>query len=86
MAHCIDVGINYLDSMAVPEVVAYGQLLKGRRDKFYFGYAWWQKEPRFAQWRSGSRLLQGLDENLKQSGLDYVDLRRIALPMEGVPT
>ena len=85
MAHCIDAGINYLDSMAAPEVVAYGQLLKGRRDKFYFGYAWWQKEPRFAQWRSGSKLLQGLDENLKQSGLDYVDLWRIALPMEGVP-
>ena len=85
MAHCIDVGINYLDAMAAPEVVAYGQLLKGRRDKFYFGYAWWQKEPRYAQWRSASRLLQGLDENLKQSGLDYVDLWRIALPMEGVP-
>jgi hypothetical protein len=85
MAHCIDVGINYLDAMAAPEVVAYGQLLKGRRDKFYFGYAWWQKEPRYAQYRTADRLVQGLEENLKEAGLDYVDIWRIALPMEGVP-
>ena len=37
LAHCIDVGINYLDAMAAPEVLVYGPLLKGRRDKFYFG-------------------------------------------------
>ena len=74
MAHCIDVGINYLDAMAAPEVLAYGQLLKGRRDKFYFGYAWWQKEPRFAEWRTADKLVQGLEENLKAAGLDYVDV------------
>jgi aryl-alcohol dehydrogenase-like predicted oxidoreductase len=85
MSHCIEVGINYLDAMSGAEGMAYAQLLKGRRDKFYLGYAWWQKEVRFAQWRSASRLLQGLDENLKQAGLDYVDLWRIAMPMEGVP-
>ena len=85
IAHCIDVGINYLDAMAAPEVLAYGQLLKGRRDKMYLGYAWWQKEPRFAQYRTANALIQGLDENLKASGLDYVDLWRMALPMEGVP-
>jgi hypothetical protein len=85
MAHCIEVGINYLDAMAAPEVLAYGQLLKGRRDKFYFGYAWWQKEPRFPQYRTAAKLVQGLEENLKEAGLDYVDIWRIALPMEGVP-
>ena len=85
MSHCIDVGINYLDAMAAPEVVAYGPLLKGRRDKFYFGYAWWQKEPRIPQYRTADKLVQGLEENLKEAGLDYVDIWRIALPMEGVP-
>ena len=85
LAHCIDVGINYLDAMAAPEVLVYGQLLKGRRDKFYFGYAWHQKEPRRAEYRTANALLQGLEENLKAAGLDYVDLWRIALPMEGVP-
>ncbi len=85
LAHCIEVGINYLDAMESPEVVAYAQLLKGRRDKFYFGYAWQAKEPRNARWRTASKLIQGLDENLKETGLDYVDLWRITLPMEGVP-
>src|ERR1035437_1372540 len=37
LSHCIDVGINYLDAMAAPEVLVYGQLLKGRRDKMYLG-------------------------------------------------
>ncbi len=85
LSHCIDVGINYIDCMAAPEVVAHGQLLKGRRDKIYFGYGWWPKEPRFPEWRDAKKLLAGLDENLKQAGLDYVDLWRITLPMEGVP-
>jgi aryl-alcohol dehydrogenase-like predicted oxidoreductase len=71
--------------MEAPEVVAYAQLLKGRRDKIYLGYAWQGKEPRSPQWRTASRLLQGLDENLKETGLGYVDIWRIALPMEGVP-
>ena len=85
LARCIEVGINYLDAMEAPEVVAYGELLKGRRNKFYFGYAWQGKEPRVAQYRNASRLIQGLDENLKLTGIDYVDLWRITLPMEGVP-
>jgi len=82
---CIEVGINYLDAMAPPEVVAYGRVLKGRRDKIYFGYDWWAKGPIFAEWRSAKRLIQGLDENLKQAGLDYVDIWRITLPQEGIP-
>jgi len=85
LSHCIEVGINYLDAMAGAEVLAYGQLLKGRRDKFYFGYGWWAKEPRIPEYRNINRLMQGFDENLKQAGLDYVDVWRITLPMEGVP-
>jgi len=85
LSRCIEVGINYLDAMAAPEVVAYSRVLKGRRDKIYFGYDWWAKGPIFPEWRSEKRLIQGLDENLKQAGLDYVDIWRIALPQEGIP-
>jgi uncharacterized protein len=77
---CIESGINYLDAMAGPEVAVYGQLLKGKREKMYFGYSWWQKETRIAQYRSADRLMQALDENLQTTGLGYVDLWRIALP------
>jgi aryl-alcohol dehydrogenase-like predicted oxidoreductase len=85
VSRCIEVGINYLDAMAPPEVVAYGRVLQGRRDKMYLGYDWWAKGPIFAEWRSAKRLLQGLDENLKQARLDYVDIWRITLPQEGIP-
>ena len=85
IAHCIDCGFNYLDAMEAVEVAIYAQLIKKRRDKIYFGYAWQPKEPRVAQYRNAARLLQGLDENLKSTALDYIDLWRITLPMEGVP-
>jgi len=85
LSRCIEVGINYLDAMAPPEVVAYGRVLKGRRDKIYLGYDWWAKGPIFPEWRSVKKLMQGLDENLKQAGLDYVDIWRITLPQEGIP-
>ncbi|MCC6863024.1 MAG: aldo/keto reductase [Bryobacterales bacterium] len=85
IGRCIEVGINYLDAMAAPEVVAYGRVLKGRRDKIYFGYDWWAKGPIFPEWRSAKKLIQGLDENLKQAGLEYVDIWRITLPQEGIP-
>lgn len=85
VSHCMEVGINYIDAMAAPEVVAYAKVLKGRRDKMYLGYGWWPKEPRYKEWRTAKKLLQGLDENFKQAGLDYVDVWRIALPMEGIP-
>ena len=85
ISHCMEVGINYVDAMAPPEVLVYARVLKGRRDKMYFGYGWWPREPRYPEWRNAKKLLQGLDENLKQAGLDYVDLWRVTLPMEGVP-
>jgi len=41
-----------------------------------------KKSRGIAQYRTANALLQGLEENLKASQLDYVDLWRIALPME----
>ena len=49
----------------------------------YFGYSWHVKEPRFKEWRTAARLMQGLDEGLKESGLDYVDVWRISAIMPG---
>src|SRR5208283_2404091 len=85
MSHCIEVGINYVDAMAAVEVVAYGQLLKGRRDKFYLGYGWWAREPRIPEYRDPKRLMQAFDENLKQAGLDYVNVWQFPCPMKEAP-
>ncbi len=45
----------------------------------YFGYSWHIKESRFAEWRSAKALQQGLEEGMKEAGLEYVDLWRISL-------
>jgi len=79
VSRCIERGINYVDACCGEEILAYSKALKGRRDKMYFGYSWHVKESRFPEWRSAQRLQQGLDEGMKEAGLDYVDLWRISL-------
>lgn len=76
---CIDRGINYVDACCAEEVLAYAKVLQGRRDKIHFGFSWYQHESRFPQWRSRKKLMQALDEGMKQAGLDHVDLWRITL-------
>jgi predicted aldo/keto reductase-like oxidoreductase len=79
VTRCIERGINYVDACCREEILAYARALKGRRDKMYFGYSWHIKESRFKEWRSAKKLKQGLDEGMKEAGLDYVDLWRISL-------
>ena len=79
VTRCIERGINYIDACTGGEVVAYAKALKGRRDKMYLGYSWYEKESRNAAWRSAERLKQSFDEGLKAMGVDYVDLWRIVL-------
>jgi aryl-alcohol dehydrogenase-like predicted oxidoreductase len=78
----VEMGINYVDACAPPEIMAYRQALQGRRDKIYFGFSWHTREPRYKEWRTGTKLIEGLDMSLKEVGLDYVDLWRVSLPME----
>jgi aryl-alcohol dehydrogenase-like predicted oxidoreductase len=84
VSRCIEVGINYVDACTAPEIVAYSRGLRGRRDKMYFGYSWPFREPRHEEWRSTTKLVEGLNQGLKEAGLDYVDLWRISMPMEGI--
>ncbi|MGQ9575310.1 MAG: aldo/keto reductase [Thermoguttaceae bacterium] len=79
VTRCIERGINYVDACCGEEIIAYARALKGRRDKMYFGFSWHVKESRFPEWRSRKRLQQGLDEGMREAGLDYVDLWRISL-------
>jgi aryl-alcohol dehydrogenase-like predicted oxidoreductase len=79
VSRCIERGINYVDACCGEEILAYAHALRGRRDKMYFGYSWHVKESRFPEWRSAQKLQQGLDEGMKEAGLEYVDLWRISL-------
>ena len=79
VTRCIERGINYVDACCREEILAYARALKGRRDKMFFGYSWHITESRFEEWRSAKKLQQGLDDGMKEAGLDYVDLWRISL-------
>jgi len=74
---CIDCGINYVDACTGQEVAAYSEALRGRRDKMYLGYSWYEHEMRFKEWQNTEALLKGFDEGLRANGLEYVDLWRI---------
>ena len=76
---CIDRGINYIDACVPEEILAYSKVLKGRRDKIYFGFSWCSQESRIPEWRSRKKLMQTLDQGMKQAGLEHVDLWRITL-------
>ena len=77
VSRCIERGLNYIDACTGQEVIMYSKALKGRRDKMYLGYSWYQKEVRFAEWRSTEKLKESFDSGLKEAGLEYVDLWRI---------
>lgn len=79
VTQCINRGINYVDACCREEILAYSRALKGRRDKMYFGYSWHIWESRFEEWRPAKKLQQGLDDGMKEAGLDYVDVWRISL-------
>ena len=75
---CMAVGINHLDTVDDNEVRVYAKLLKGERRKgVYFGYGWQQKEARVAQFQRAKALIKGLDENLQETGLEYIDWWRL---------
>jgi len=94
VSKCIECGINYLDACTVQECKAYAKALEGRRDKMYFGFSWYQKEmrslhnerqkaakagkPKPAGWMT-QKLLDALDEGLRETGLGHVDLWRITM-------
>lgn len=80
VSKCIDCGINYIDACTGPEVRAYSAALKGRRDKMYLGYSWYEHESRNKGYaESVDKMMQAFDEGLKTCGLEYVDVWRITM-------
>lgn len=77
VSQCIGRGINYIDACTSQEVTMYAKALKGRRDKMYLGYSWYQNEMRKPEWRTFEKLKQSFDNGLRDAGLDYVDLWRV---------
>jgi aryl-alcohol dehydrogenase-like predicted oxidoreductase len=79
VSRCIESGINYIDACTKEEVVAYAEALRGRRDKMYLGFSWYQEEMRDANFRTTAALLGTLEKGMREAKLDYVDLWRITM-------
>jgi aryl-alcohol dehydrogenase-like predicted oxidoreductase len=92
VTQCMERGINYIDACTKQEVIMYAKALKGRRDKMYLGFSWYQEEMRglSRQWQKAKKdgkpkepgwltkmLKQAMDNGFKETGLDYVDVWRI---------
>jgi len=77
ISRCIEVGINYIDACWDNEVKRDAKALKGRRDKMYLGLSHGAKEVRNEEFRTAKKLMDSLDELLKDSEQDYTDLWRI---------
>ena len=73
---CIDCGINFVDACLGREILAYSKALRGRRDKMYLGFSYYEHEPRFSEWQTTSKLLEALDDMMQQAKLEYVDFWR----------
>ncbi len=92
VTQCMERGINYIDACTKQEVIMYAKALKGRRDKMYLGFSWYQEEmrslskemakaeksgkPKPAGWIT-KMLKQAIDNGFKETGLEYVDVWRI---------
>jgi len=79
VTRCIESGINYVDACTWQEVVTYSRALRGRRDKMYLGFSWYQEEMRKQNFRTTKALLGTLDKGMREAKLDYVDVWRITM-------
>jgi len=77
VSRCIDAGINYIDACWDNEVKRDAKALQGRRDKMYLALSHGAKEVRNEDFRTSQKLLESLDELLRDSGQEYTDLWRI---------
>jgi hypothetical protein len=79
VTRCSEMGINYIDACTREEVLAYSEALRGRRDKMFLGFSWYQNEMRNPKFRTTDALLETLEKGMKEAKLDYVDLWRITM-------
>ena len=80
---CIENGINLVDACTCGEINVYARALKGRRDKMYLSCSWAEKEIRKPEQRTAKKLMQAIDDGLKNSGLEYADIWRITALEKG---
>lgn len=83
---CIDAGINYLDISTSAECLAYGAVLKGRRERMYIGADDFKLGAREAERCKVEKLMFDIDQCLRRLQTDYLDMWRVKADMYGDST
>ncbi len=79
VSHCLDAGINFIDSTGSGELERDLRALAGRRNKVYFGISQTGREPRNPEFRTAKKLIGVLDDMLRRAKMEYTDLWRITM-------
>ncbi len=79
VTRCMEIGINYIDACTWQECYSYSHALKGRRDRMYLGFSWYQEEMRKKEFRTEAALLGTLEKAMTECGLEYVDFWRVTM-------
>ena len=83
---CIEAGINYLDIGTSAECLAYGVVLKGRRDKMIIGADDYQLCPRKVENCTVDKLMFDIEQCCRRLQTDYLDIWRVKADMYGRST
>lgn len=83
IGRCIDRGINLVDACTGGEILSYSRALKGRRDAMFMNYSWAERELRQEDRRTAKALIEGLQQGLKEAGLEHCDLWRVTCHEKG---
>ncbi len=86
VSKCIELGINYVDLTTPAEALAYGEALKGRRDKMYVGYSDHILCMRDEKNRNVKAQMHEIDEGLRRLQSDYIDIFRPQAKTDGKHT
>lgn len=76
---CLDIGINYIDSTGAGELHRDIKALGSRRDQVYLALSETGREPRNPDYRRAGKLLNVLDEALRDAKLEHADLWRMTV-------
>ena len=83
---CIDTGINYLDITTAAECLAYGEALKGRREKMYVAADIHNLGPRGSDRCNVKDQSHNVETCLRMLQTDYLDVWRPQANMDGTNT
>lgn len=83
VSKCIELGINYVDLTTPAEALAYGEAVKGRRDRMYIGYSDHILCMRDKNNRTVAAQTREIDEGLRRLQSDYIDIFRPQADMQG---